>query len=315
MARQIKLGTRGSKMALNQTERVIRLLQQAHPGIQCETVIIRTDGDWRPEQGEVRLSEAAGGKGLFVSKIEEHLATGDIDIAVHALKDVPTFMPDGFAVDCILKRDDPRDAFISLHARSIDELPEGATVGTVSLRRQALILNRRPDLVIQPLRGNADTRMEKLRQGQVDAIILAYGGLQRLNLAQCASSVIAPEAMLPAAGQGAIALETRIDDNNTRDLIVPLHDDVSGYCCFAERAVLEVLDGSCRTPIGAFAEYEPETGEMRLRGLVASEDGVDLYKGEETAIVSNNADAVALGHRVGRIIKEQTPEAILKAIA
>lgn len=315
MIQQLKIGTRGSKMALNQTERVILLLNAAYPNIQCEMVIIKTDGDWRPEQGEIRLSEAAGGKGLFVSKIEEHLAAGDIDIAVHALKDVPTFLPDGFVVDCVLKRDDPRDAFISLTARSMDELPEGATIGTVSLRRQALILNRRPDIVVQPLRGNADTRMEKLRQGQVDAIILAYGGLQRLNLAQCASTVMSPEAMLPAAGQGAIAIETRVEDQDIRQVVAALHDPVSGFCCFAERAVLEVLDGSCRTPIGAFGEYNPETKQMRLRGLVASADGVKIYRGEETAVMGNDSDAIALGHRVGRIIKAQTPEAILKAIA
>lgn len=303
-------------MALTQTDRVIALLQQSHPDVQFEAVIIRTEGDWKPEQGEIRLSEAAGGKGLFVSKIEEHLASGDIDMAVHALKDVPTFLPDGFAVDHILKRDDPRDAFISLKARSIDELPEGATVGTVSLRRQALILNRRPDLKVVPLRGNADTRLEKLRQGQIDAIILAYGGLQRINLAQCASSVLEPEAMLPACGQGTIAVETRIDDVQSRELATCLSDRATTLACCAERSVLAVLDGSCRTPIGAYAEWlsdQPET--MRLRALVATSDGVTIYRGEESCQIKTMDDAVALGKRVGMAVKKQTPEAVLKAIA
>lgn len=315
MGNSIRIGTRGSKMALNQAERVKTLLSQAHPDLDCDIQVIRTDGDWKPEHGEVPLNEVAGGKGLFVSKIEAHLAAGDIDIAVHALKDVPTFLPEGFSIDHILKRDDPRDAFISLKARSIDELPEGATVGTVSLRRQAMILNRRPDLKIQPLRGNADTRLEKLRLGQVDAIILAYGGLQRINLAQCASSVLEPEAMLPACGQGTIAVETRTDDQATRGLMDCLHDNVSGLCCGAERAVLAVLDGSCRTPIGAYGEMQDGAHTMRLRGLVATTDGQTIYRAEETANIITMQDALALGLRVGRAIKKQTPESVLQAIA
>jgi hydroxymethylbilane synthase len=190
-----------------------------------------------------------GGKGLFAKEIEEALIAGHIDLAVHSLKDLETWLPAGLAIACVLPRDDPRDAFLSMKATSLAALPQGARVGTASLRRQAQLLRRRPDLKILPIRGNANTRIRKLHSGEIDALVLALCGLERLGKAELATEILSRDVMLPAVGQGALALECRAADEALRQLLAPLHDPRSAACAGAERAMLAALDGSCRTPI------------------------------------------------------------------
>jgi len=303
----LKIGTRGSKLALIQTQKVVDTIKSIHKGLDIEVVIIETSGDWKPSHGETLLSEAQGGKGLFAKEIEMALMDRRIDVGVHSLKDVPTFLPRGLVVDHVLERDDCRDAFICNKAASIDELPEGAIVGSSSMRRSSIILSRRPDLKIVPLRGNVDTRLKKLDDGQVDATILASAGLKRMGLKNRITSLIEPEAMLPAVCQGIIAIEIREDDNQTRDILDPINHKKTHMMAVAERALLTVLDGSCRTPIGSYGQWG-QNDTMRLRGLVASLDGINIYADEETATVETIADAHALGLRVGQSIKAKTPK-------
>ncbi len=306
----LKVGTRGSRLALTQAEMVCAALRQAHPGLETEIVIIKAQGDWKPGQGEVRLSEEKGGKGLYVQNIEAHLREGHVDIGVHSAKDIPTHMPTDLVINHVLPRGDARDAFISHKSLSLDELPEGAIVGTSSPRRQSVILNRRPDLKVVTFRGNVDTRIEKLQKGQVDAMILAAIGLKRLGRESIISSYIEPEAMLPAAGQGIVAIETRKDDAATHALIDAISHVETHHLITAERTVLTVIDGNCGTPIGAYATVV-EPGIMRLRGFFASPDGAEMFHAEETAPVASVEDARALGLRVGRSLKEMIPQAVL----
>lgn len=308
----LKVGTRGSRLALTQAEMVCAALRSAHPGLETEIVVIKAQGDWKPGQGEVRLSEEKGGKGLYVQNIEEHLRLGHVDIGVHSAKDIPTHMPADLVIDHVLPRGDARDAFISHKALSLDELPAGAVVGTSSPRRQSVILNRRPDLKVVTLRGNVDTRIEKLQKGQVDAMILAAIGLKRLGRESIISSYIEPEAMLPAAGQGIVAIETRRDDAHTHGLLEAINHHQTRITIAAERSVLAVIDGNCGTPIGAHAIFT-EPGIMRLRGFFASTDGAEMFHADESAPVATVEDARALGLRVGRSLKEMIPQAVLLA--
>ena len=309
----MKIGTRGSKLALIQAQKVTDLLKAAHPDLSIELVVIQTSGDWRPTDGETLLSEAEGGKGLFAKEIEMALLDGRIDVGVHSLKDVPTFLPRGLSLSHVLEREDPRDAFISHKANSIDELPEGAVLGTSSMRRKAIMLARRPDLRVVPLRGNVDTRLQKLKDGQVDATLLAVSGLDRMGLSDKISSYIEPEGMLPAVCQGILGLEIREGDTETSQLLDAIHHEQTGLVAAAERSLLAVLDGSCRTPIGSYAQWiEGNDNTMRLRGLVAAPDGSELYQSEETAIIKTSADAHALGLRVGQALKKKTPKDYLQ---
>lgn len=310
----MKIGTRGSKLALIQAQKIVDAVKWHHPAENVEIVVIETSGDWKPSHGETLLSEADGGKGLFAKEIEMALMDGRIDVGVHSLKDVPTFMPKGLQLKHVIKREDPRDAFISLKANSLDELAEGAVVGTSSMRRQAIILARRPDLKIVPLRGNVDTRLKKLKNGQVDATILAASGLHRMGLEGEITSYIEPESMLPAVCQGIIAMEIREGDIRSDHLLNKIHDNETGMVATAERAMLAVLNGSCRTPIGSYAQWL-NAQEMRLRGIVVSSDGTETYKAEETIKVKNNDDAYALGLRVGQAIKAKTPKEHLQVHA
>lgn len=307
----MKIGTRGSKLALIQAQKIVDTIKWHHPDEEVEIVVIQTSGDWKPSHGETLLSEAEGGKGLFAKEIEMALMDERIDVGVHSLKDVPTFITKGLVLNHVIKREDARDAFISIKAHSLDELPEGAVVGTSSMRRKSIILSRRPDLKIVPLRGNVDTRLKKLKDGQVDATILAAAGLHRMGLNHEITSYIEPESMLPAVCQGIIGMEIRDGDTRTSSLLDKVHDKETGMVAIAERALLAVLDGSCRTPIGSYAQWV-NAKTLRLRGIVVSSDGTMIYKAEETVAIHNNDDAHALGLRVGHAIKAKTPKEYLQ---
>jgi hydroxymethylbilane synthase len=294
----LRIGTRGSAMALFQAGLVRERLLAAHPDLAgaVEIVPIRTSGD--REQSR-RLAEI-GGKGLFTKEIEEALFDRRIDLAVHSLKDVETWLPPGLEIACVLPRDDPREAFLSPRAASLGELPQGAVVGTSSLRRQAQLLRRRPDLEIVPLRGNADTRIGKLAAGEVDATILALCGLLRLGREAEAREILSPASMLPAIGQGALAIECRSGNDRLREQLLVLDDRASGAAVAAERAMLAALDGSCRTPIGGLAEVAGAA--LHIKGAIWKSDGSEEIAGERSGAM---ADAEALGADLGRELRRR----------
>lgn len=294
----LRIGTRGSPMALAQAGIVRDLLAAAHPGLAVqgalEIVVIRTTGD----KIQDRTLAEIGGKGLFTKEIEEALLAGSIDLAVHSMKDVATWLPAGLEIVCLLRRDDPRDAFLSPKARTLADLPAGAVVGSASLRRQAQILQRRPDLRVVPIRGNAGTRMRKLAAGECDATLLALAGLQRLKETQAIASILSTEEMLPAVAQGAIGIECRADDAATRALLAPLHHEETGVCIAAERALLAALDGSCKTPIAGLAELRD--GMVSLRALVIRPDGTECHRAMRAG---RAVDAENLGTDAGRELR------------
>ncbi len=305
MTRILKIGTRGSPLALLQTQMVADALRAAHPDLQVEQVAITTSGDWKPSHGETRLSEIQGGKGLFAREIERALLEKEIDCAVHSLKDMPSFLEPGLVIEHVIKRADPHDAFISHKVSHYRDLPEGAVVGTSSLRRQAFILSKRPDLKVVPLRGNVQTRLDKLKEGLVDATFLAQAGLDRLGLNGDFIHPLVASDMLPACAQGTIGIETRDGDIATQALLDAIHHEETGLRSFAERAALQVLDGSCHTPIGAFARFE--AGEMVLELAVASLDGVQVFSQRGTAPVETREQAEGLGWAVATDLKKRTP--------
>ncbi len=262
-----------------------------------ETVVIRTSGDRIQDRSLAEI----GGKGLFTKEIEEALLAGQIDLAVHSLKDLPAWMPDGLILAAVLPRESPFDALLSPLADSIHSLPRGARIGTSSPRRRALLLNRRPDLEIVEFRGNVGTRLAKLASGEVDGTLLAVAGMRRLGL-DAPYHPLDPSEMLPAACQGAIGLQTRRDDPEARSLCEAIGDAVSAVAVTAERAFLAALDGSCRTPIAALATVADE--RVALDGLVAHPDGATIFR---TAQRGDVADAAALGDEAGRRIKADLP--------
>ena len=290
MTASLRIGTRGSPLALAQARETSDRLAAANHALAApdavEIVVIQTSGD-RFQSGP--LTEL-GGKGLFTKEIEDALLSGSIDIAVHSMKDVPSVLPDGLDIPCVLPREDPRDAFLSAAAPSLAALPRGAVVGTASLRRKAILLNRRPDLQVVPIRGNVNTRMRKLADGEVDATLLAVAGLKRLGKADAATEILAPEDMLPAVCQGVIGIECRALDDATRILLEPIDDAPTARRVAAERALLAGLDGSCRTPIAALAEIVD--GGIRFRALIARTDGGGIV---ETERFGSEADAEAMG--------------------
>jgi hydroxymethylbilane synthase len=307
----IRLGTRGSPLALAQADEVRRRLGAAHPDLAAEgavaIVVIKTTGDRIQDRA---LSEI-GGKGLFTKEIEEALIAGEIDAAVHSMKDVPTWLPDGLVVEHLLPREDPRDAFFSPHGPRLADLPEGALVGTASLRRQAQVLARRPDLKVVTLRGNVATRLRKLAAGEVDATLLAVAGLKRLGEADRIVAALAPEEMLPAVGQGAIGLEIRVEDAQARRYLDAITCRETTLRIAAERALLAQLDGSCKTPIAGLAEIEGDGRTLRLRGLIALPDGSRLHAAE---IKGPPAGAEALGRTLGERLQAAAGPAFLAAI-
>ena len=290
----LRIGTRGSPLALAQAHEVQARLRAAHPDLvpegAIEIVIIKTTGDMVLDR---TLSEI-GGKGLFTKEIDEAQLGNRIDIAVHSMKDVPTVLPDGLILPCILEREDVRDAFISLKAKSLADLPAGSVVGTASLRRGAQILFRRPDLKVEPLRGNVQTRLKKLEDGVADATLLAMAGLRRLGLAERATYQLSPEEMLPAVAQGAIGITARDGDEAILARLAPLNHPESHVRVVAERAFLAVLDGSCRTPIGALAELSGDA--LTFRGLVIRPDGSLAH---ELTLHGTRAEAESIGRAAG----------------
>lgn len=296
----LRIGTRGSPLALAQAHEVQARLAAAH-GLEAGAIeirVIRTSGDRIQDRP---LSEA-GGKGLFTKEIEEELKAEEIDLAVHSSKDVPTFLPDGLVLAAFLQREDVRDAFVSPRAAGLRELAAGAVVGTASLRRQAQVLRLRPDLKVVPFRGNVQTRLRKLADGEVDATLLALAGLKRLGRPEVATSVLSLDDFLPAVGQGAIAVETRGGDERVRQYLAALDDADTATALAAERAFLAALDGSCRTPIAGHAWIED--GRLHLRGLVLRPDGSEAY---ETSRSGDRAEAAELGAEAGAELKARMP--------
>jgi hydroxymethylbilane synthase len=263
----LRIGTRGSKLALAQSEWVKAKIEDEHPRVKVELVRIKTKGDKILDSPLSKI----GGKGLFVKEIEDALLKGAVDLAVHSMKDVPAELPEELELAIFPKREDPRDAFVSAKYKSIHELPEGATVGTSSLRRSAQLLHLRPDLRVIPMRGNVDTRLRKLDSGEVQAIILAAAGLKRLGLSKRISTFLPPEKFLPAIGQGILAVELRRQDRRVRHLLAFLNDKETERIARAERAFLGKLGGGCQVPVAGYARMK-KTG-LHLEGMVAELDG------------------------------------------
>ncbi|HEX9910860.1 MAG TPA: hydroxymethylbilane synthase [Desulfatiglandales bacterium] len=263
----LRIGTRGSKLALVQSEWVKKEVQTRHPEVRVELVKIKTEGD---KVLDSPLSKI-GGKGLFVKEIEDALLRNDVDLAVHSLKDVPGDLPTGLSIAVYPKREDPRDALVSKHFKTVKDLPQGASVGTSSLRRSAQLLHMRPDLHFVPLRGNVDTRLRKLDSGDLQAIVLATAGLNRLGLSDRITAPLSPEAVLPAIGQGVLGLELREDDQMTQHLIFFLNDLETELAARAERAFLKELEGGCQVPLAGYARVEKD--RIVLDGMVAELDG------------------------------------------
>jgi hydroxymethylbilane synthase len=291
----LRIGSRGSPLALVQAREVQSRLAAA-AGVDAgriEIKVIRTTGDVAQD----RPLADAGGKGLFTKEIEEALLAGNIDLAVHSSKDIPTVLPPGLTLAGFLPREDARDAFISRKAKTLGELAPGAVVGTASPRRQALVKRLRPDITVVTLRGNVETRLRKLDAGEIDATLLAVAGLKRLGLLAAATAILDPEAFLPAVGQGAIGIETRADDASARALVAMIDDAETATAVAAERAFLGVLDGSCRTPIGGHATVGG--GNVRFRGIIVKPDGSAAFEvlreGRSEAATEIGADA---GHEL-----------------
>ena len=302
--RPLRIATRGSPMALHQAGLVQDRLRAAHPDLAAEGAIellpIRTTGD----RVQTRRLAEIGGKGLFTKEIEEALLDRRVDLAVHSLKDMETVLPAGLEIACVLARDDPRDALVSRDGASLASLPPGARIGTASLRRHAQLLRLRGDLDVVPIRGNVDTRLGRLAGGQLDALVLALCGLERLGKAGLASEILSPELMLPAVGQGALAIECRAADDEVRQVLAPLNDMPSAACVAAERAMLAALDGSCRTPIAGLATIDD--GRITLDALLLAPDGSAERRGRITGAVG---EAVALGGELGqRLRRDAGPE-------
>lgn len=292
----LRIATRGSRLALWQADFVRKNLMQAYKNLKVELVTIQTLGDRILD----RPLSQIGGKGLFVKELEKALLEHRADLAVHSLKDVPGFFPEGLELSTILERDHPGDALILREGKFLDDLPSGALVGTSSLRRAAQLKNLRPDLKIQPLRGNVNTRLKKLDEGKVDATVLAVAGLHRLKLSKRISLVFEPDQMLPAIGQGVLGLEIRSDDNRTRNLLQFLDDEPTRFCVTAERMVLKKLNGSCRVPIAGHCILENKT--LFLRAQIAEPRGTKVINAEGR---SSTDEAEKLGSRVAKKLIDQ----------
>ncbi|UCB48114.1 MAG: hydroxymethylbilane synthase [Deltaproteobacteria bacterium] len=301
----LRIGTRGSKLALAQSEWVKEKIEGRHPRAQVKLVRIKTTGDKILDSPLAKI----GGKGLFVKEIEEALLNERIDLAVHSMKDVPAELPKGLILATFPEREDPHDAFVSLECSSLDQLPQGARVGTGSLRRAAQLLHIRPDLELVPLRGNVDTRLRKLEAGEFQAIILAAAGMRRLGFGNRISQRLSTEQILPAIGQGALGLEVRHDDEQTIGLIHFLNDEASEVRVKAERAFLKELEGGCQVPIAAFGRLNGE--RLDLEGMVAELDGSRIIRDK---IRGERNEAEDLGIRLARRLLASGAHEILERI-
>ena len=302
-AQKIRIATRKSPLAMWQAEHVASLLRKAHPGLTVELVGMSTQGDKILDTPLAKI----GGKGLFVKELEQGMLNNRADIAVHSMKDVPVDLPDGLHLAVILEREDPRDAFVSNRYTSLAELPQGAVLGTSSLRRQCQLAELRPDLKIRSLRGNVNTRLSKLDDGKFDAIILAAAGLKRLGFKRRITAVLEPEQSLPAIGQGAIGIECRTDDGSVNALIAPLHNPETALCVTAERSMNNRLMGGCQVPIAGYALINHN--RLFMRGLVGEPDGSRIIRSESSAPAS---DAEALGIALAEDLLGQGADQILK---
>lgn len=298
----LTFATRPSALARWQTDWVIRALQQAHPGLECATKIITTQGDRVLDKALPEI----GGKGLFTQELESELLSGQVDCAVHSLKDLPVGSPNGLVIAAIPERAEVRDVLISAHGYTLETLPQGAVVGTSSRRRAAQLLHLRPDLRIENLRGNVDTRLRKALEGGYDAVIMAAAGLSRLGLEKAVMQYLPLEAMLPAPGQGALAVQCRAADQETRSYLAAIDHMPTRRAVTAERAFLQGLGGGCALPIAAFAEITP-IGHLRLIGRVLSPDGQEMIEVQGEA-----EDALALGYELAQQALAQGAHRLLK---
>ena len=305
MPDSIRIATRRSPLALWQAEHVADTLRRTHSGIAVEIVGMSTRGDKILDAPLAKI----GGKGLFVKELEQGMLDGRADIAVHSMKDVPVYFPEGLHLSVIMEREDPRDAFVSNRFGGLDELPHGSCVGTSSLRRECQLAARRPDLRIEPLRGNVNTRLGKLDAGVYDAIILAAAGLMRLGFDDRIRARLEPEESLPAIGQGAIGIECRQDDERVNARIAPLHHAPTADRVFAERALNNRLMGGCQVPIAGHAVLEADG--IYLRGLVGTPDGKRILRGERRG---SRAEAEALGTALAMDLIDQGAGEILAAL-
>jgi len=305
MKTHLRIGTRGSALALAQASLVQRQLQRRYPQLAVDLEIIKTTGD---KIQDVPLAKI-GGKGLFTKEIELAILSGAVDLGVHSMKDVPTEIPPGLVIGITTVREDPRDAFISRKYQGLDQIPPGGRIGTGSLRRRAQLLHLRPDLDIVPLRGNVDTRLGKLSTENLDAVILAAAGLRRLGRAGEITAILPPETMLPAIGQGALGLEFREDDDEVRSLLAFLDDPTTRVAVSAERAFLARLEGGCQVPIAAYGQVH--NGTVSLDGLIGDLTGQRLYRGQ----VQGPASAAAsLGQQLAERLLAQGGAQILSEV-
>jgi hydroxymethylbilane synthase len=301
----MRVASRRSALALTQTKWVIERLQEFHPGLQVEIVPVVTKGD---KILDVTLSKV-GGKGLFVTEIEQVLLRGEADFAVHSLKDVPAELASGLALTAIPKREDPRDVLISRSGRRFAELPPRAVVGTSSLRRAAQLKACRKDLTIESVRGNIDTRLRKLDEENFDAIVLAAAGLHRMDWGDRITEYLSPDVCLPAVGQGILGIESRADDDRVNSLLSALHDPLTAKAAAAERALLRELNGGCQVPIAGYAELQAD-GAVWLRGMVATPDGETVLRADAVS-----SDAVEAGRLVARKLRSMGADRILELTA
>jgi hydroxymethylbilane synthase len=302
----VRAGTRASRLARWQTEHVIARLSQTWPALSFERVEVRTLGD--------RLSDVPlpriGDRGLFTRELEDGLRGGTIDFAVHSLKDLPTEAPEGLALGAVLARDDPRDVLVSREGRRLADLPPGARLGTSSLRRRAQVMALRRDLAITDIRGNVPTRVEKVQRGEYDATLLAMAGLRRLDMTGVVAEVLADDMMVPAPGQGALAIQVRATDDRLRRVVAAIDDAGARLATAAERRVLSALEGGCQAPIGALATWNA-AGRLQLVGIVAAVDGTHVLRATDERAVADERDALALGDLVAAALARQGARAVI----
>ncbi len=314
--RDLRVGTRASPLALVQTRSFMARLGEVFPFLELFGTLREQEISTRGDRDQVRRLAEIGGKGLFSKEIHQALRAGDIDFAVHSLKDLETFLPDDLVLGCTLTREDPRDALVlrdrdrvGIGSDPLDALPYGALIGCASVRRQAQLLARRPDLRFCLIRGNVQTRLAKLEAGACDATFLALAGLNRLGLGARADVIFEPEEMLPACGQGIVGITLRRRDAHLLSLMPAIEDRSSRFAATAERALLEGLDGSCRTPIGGFARID--NGQLVLHGLIASEDGAFVLR---RSLAGAPAEGARMGGELARMLKRDTPSAIFERL-